>query len=270
MCALIWFSVNGNIEGVQRLEEEERERAKEAAAGSEQEPLEGDRDPTMTGQQRRALTILRRLAFGMNRCVAKSNGEMAYQMLFEQEQLVTYRGYNMFFRYVPYAIMRCRHEDMEEVLQARPHLNGSPLDVLPDPEGEAPVVVDEFAEVVDEGGDVPRVQQVHVNFNQKDDYLHRGSSVLLQCMSLLMYSRFVRRVSRNKAGKVDGVKFFDFDEHYAHFSSSVQDCLRWVVLFFVLTLFGVFKFDIWKVLTSSGEVVYFCVELKFAGSESSR
>ena len=173
----------------------------------------------------------------MNRCVAKSNGEMAYQMLFEQEQLVTYRGYNMFFRYVPYAIMRCRHEDMEEVLQARPHLNGSPLDVLPDPEGEAPVVVDEFAEVVDEGGDVPRVQQVHVNFNQKDDYLHRGSSVLLQCMSLLMYSRFVRRVSRNKAGKVDGVKFFDFDEHYAHFSSSVQDCLRWVVLFFFRSYF---------------------------------
>ena len=37
------------------------------------------------------------------------------------------------------------------------------------------MVVDEFAEVVDEGGDVPRVQQVHVNFNQKDDYLHRGS-----------------------------------------------------------------------------------------------
>ena len=62
MCALILFSVNGNIEGVQRLEEEEREKAKEAAAGTEQEVLEGDRDPTMTGQQRRALTILRRLA----------------------------------------------------------------------------------------------------------------------------------------------------------------------------------------------------------------
>ena len=74
---------------------------------------------------------------------------------------------------------------MEEVLQARPHLNGSPLDVLPDPEGEAPVVVDEIAEVFDEGEEAPRVQQVYVNFNQKDDYLHRGSSVLLQCVSLL-------------------------------------------------------------------------------------
>lgn len=47
-------------------------------------------------------------------------------------------------------------------------------------------------------------------------------------------------------------------------------CGGWFCFFFVLTLFGVFKFDIWKVLTSSGEVVYFCVELKFAGSESSR
>ena len=49
VCALILFSVNRHIEGVQRLEEEEREKAKEAAAGSEQEVLEGDRDPTMTG-----------------------------------------------------------------------------------------------------------------------------------------------------------------------------------------------------------------------------
>ena len=62
----------------------------------------------MTGQQRRALMILRRLAFGMNRCVAKSNGEMAYQLLFEQEQLVTYRGYNMFFRYVMLCAL-CNH-----------------------------------------------------------------------------------------------------------------------------------------------------------------
>ena len=51
----------------------------------------------------RALSLLRRLAFGMQRCVAKSNGEMAYQLLFQQEQLVSYSGYNMFFRFVPYA-----------------------------------------------------------------------------------------------------------------------------------------------------------------------
>ena len=66
-----------------------------------------------------------------------------------------------------------------EGFASQAHLNVSPLDVLPDPEGEAPVVVDEIAEVVDEGGDAPRVQQVHVNFNQKEDYLHRGSTYSL-------------------------------------------------------------------------------------------
>ena len=151
--------------------------------------------------------------------------EMACQLLFEQEHIVTYRGYNMFFLYAPFAMMRCRQEDMENVLQQKPHLKSAPLDVVEDPEGRGPVAVDEIAQVMDEEGEARTVHQVHVNFNQKNDYLHRGSSVLLQCMSLVMYSRFVRRVSRNKAGKVDGVKFFDFDEHYPHFHSSVQACL---------------------------------------------
>ena len=114
---------------------------------------------------------------------------------------------------------------MENVLQQKPHLKSAPLDVVEDPEGRGPVAVDEIAQVMDEEGEARTVHQVHVNFNQKNDYLHRGSSVLLQCMSLVMYSRFVRRVSRNKAGKVDGVKFFDFDEHYPHYHSSVQACL---------------------------------------------
>ena len=85
---------------------------------------------------------------------------------------------------------------------------------------------DEIGEILDEAEEAPRVQQVQVNFNQKDDYLHRGSSTLLQSMSILMYSRFVRRVPKNKAGKVDGVKFFEFERHYAHFGSSVQDPLE--------------------------------------------
>ena len=214
------------VEGVRRLEEEDREKEEIAAARNPSHLPEENRDPTMSGQQKRALTILRRLAFGMNRCVAKSNGEMAYQLLFDQEQLVTYRGYNMFFRYIPFAIMRCRREDMDRVLSERPDLSGSPLDVIPDLEGEAPVAVDEIGEILDEAEEAPRVQQVQVNFNQKDDYLHRGSSTLLQSMSILMYSRFVRRVPKNKAGKVDGVKFFEFERHYAHFGSSVQDRLE--------------------------------------------
>ena len=115
---------------------------------------------------------------------------------------------------------------MDRVLSERPDLSGSPLDVIPDLEGEAPVAVDEIGEILDEAEEAPRVQQVQVNFNQKDDYLHRGSSTLLQSMSILMYSRFVRRVPKNKAGKVDGVKFFEFERHYAHFGSSVQDRLE--------------------------------------------
>ena len=172
------------------MEEEEKKKEENSAAGTEPEVAGGNRVSLMSGQQSRALMILRRLAFGMNRCVAKSNGEMAYQLLFEQEHIVTYRGYNMFFRYVPFAMMRCRQEDMENVLQQKPHLKSAPLDVVEDPEGQGPVAVDEIADVMDEEGEARTVHQVHVNFSQKDDYLRRGSSVLLQCMSLVMYSRF--------------------------------------------------------------------------------
>ena len=85
------------VEGVRRLEEEDREKEEMAAAGNPSHLPEENRDPTMSGQQKRALTILRRLAFGMNRCVAKSNGEMAYQLLFDQEQLVTYQDFFSLF-----------------------------------------------------------------------------------------------------------------------------------------------------------------------------
>lgn len=82
--------------GVQKLEAEEQERE------------------VPPGNQQRALSILRRLAFGMQRCVAKSNGEMAYQILYQQEQFVTYSGYNMFFRFVPWAIMQLRADALNE------------------------------------------------------------------------------------------------------------------------------------------------------------
>ena len=74
--------------------------------------------------------------------MAKSNGEMAYQLLFEQEHIVTHRGHNMFFRYVPFAMMRRRQEDMENVLQQ--NLKSAPLDVVEDPEGQGPVAADEI------------------------------------------------------------------------------------------------------------------------------
>jgi hypothetical protein len=207
------------------LEEEEKQRQEAALEDGSREAADAKKNPGMSSQQSRALSILRRLAFGMNRCVAKSNGEMAYQLLYEQEQYVTYRGYNMFFRYVPFAIMRCREEAIAGAIADAPHLSAAPVDFVTDTD-DAPVALDEIAEVMEDDGEAPRVKQAVVQFNQKDDYLHRGSSVLLRCMFLVMYSRFVRRVPRAKAGKVDGVKFFAFDEHYPHHASSVQD--SWV------------------------------------------
>ena len=214
------------LAGVQRLEEEEKNRQEALVDDVNMENADARKAPGMSSQQTRALSILRRLAFGMNRCVAKSNGEMAYQLLYEQEQFVTYRGYNMFFRYVPFAIMRCLEEAMQAALLEAPHLRAAPMDVV-EAADDGPVAIDEIAEVMETEGDTTRVQQIAVQFNQKDDYLHRGNSVLLKCMSLVMYSRFVRRVPRSKAGKIDGVKVFAFDTHYPHYASSVQD-VEWI------------------------------------------
>eukprot|EP00435_Cladocopium_sp_Y103_P043159 s4006_g12.t1 len=55
--------------------------------------------------------------------------------------------------------------------------------------------------VLEEGDGGACMKQAVVSFNQKDDYLHRGSCVLLRCMSFVMYARFVRRVARSHAGR---------------------------------------------------------------------
>lgn len=249
------------------MEEEEKQRQEAALGDGSREAAEANKNPGMSSQQSRALSILRRLAFGMNRCVAKSNGEMAYQLLYEQEQYVTYRGYNMFFRYIPFAIMRCREEHIAAAIAEAPHLSASPVDFVSDMD-EAPVAFDEIAEVIEDEGEAPRMKQVVVQFNQKDDYLHRGSSVLLRCMSLVMYSRFVHRVPRTKAGKVDGVKYFAFDEHYPHYASSVQDfggrkkCCRMFGFRFCLLQFCLLVF------VSFGCKKMKCFSVALAGGES--
>ena len=173
--------------------------------------------------QARALSLLRRLAFGMQRCVAKSNGEMAYQLLYQQEQLVSYSGYNMFFRFVPYAIQRCRQVAMDTARLLRPDLRAMPLETVESAEPET-LPVQEVADLQEDGpeeGGARRQPRV-VSFNQWDDYLHRGPSALLASMSLVTYSRHVRRQARSRAGRVDFVRCFPFDEHYAHFATSVQ------------------------------------------------
>ena len=220
--------------GVQRLEEEERERRREHAStllaeDSADVPEERGRASTVQEQRQRCLSILRRLAFGMNRCICKSNGEMAYQLLYQQEQYVSFAGYNMFFRFVPYAIMRCREVALKAASLRAPHMQVDPLDAPEEPDS-GPMPVRELAELSEsdeEGGQSKASARLRVvQFNQKDDYLHRGRNPLLRCMSMVMYSRFVRRVDRSKAGKPDGVRFFEFEKHYPHFESSLQDPRR--------------------------------------------
>ncbi|CAE7487143.1 tkt, partial [Symbiodinium necroappetens] len=212
--------------GIQRLEQEETERRRqESENAAEAAPAE----PGVRSQatQLRALSVLRRLAFGMQRCVAKSNGEMAYQLLFQQEQLVSYSGYNMFFRFVPYAMMKARQVALEAFSESWPDLRVVALETEQNPEG-CEVPLQEVADVVEDTGvgdpvGKGRQQSQVVSYNQKDDYVHRGPSAVLACMSLVNYSRYVRRVSRSKAGRVDFVRYFPFDEHYGQFASSLQE-----------------------------------------------
>ncbi|CAK9107069.1 Uncharacterized protein SCF082_LOCUS49855, partial [Durusdinium trenchii] len=177
--------------GVQRLEAEEAQR--QAAPVPEAAPLPAE------VARLRALSLLRRLAFGMQRCVAKSNGEMAYQLLFQQEQLVSYSGYNVFFRFVPYAMFRCRAVALDAAAASAPHLKVLPLEPVEAEETDA-IPVQEVAEVFDEEdlteSGIPTGGTRVVSHNQKDDYLHRGASAVMTSMSLVMYSRYVRRELR--------------------------------------------------------------------------
>ena len=223
------FEVSRNLlpelyAGVQKLETEETERLQSASIEEDATAPQAASSANLPGgqQQHRALSILRRLAFGMQRCVAKSNGEMAYQLLYEQEQYVTFGGYNMFFRYIPYAIMQCRLQALTDASADHPECAVPPLDVPP-PDAAAALPIQEVADIEEEvDGRVSKKQQL-AHFNQKDDFLHRGSHPLLRSMSLLMYSRFVRRVDRSKAGQADGLQFFEFDAHYPHHRSSLQE-----------------------------------------------
>ena len=105
-----------------------------------------------------------------------------------------------------------------------------PLDAPEEPDS-GPTPMRELAELSgsdEEGGRSKASARLRVvQFNQKDDYLHRGRNPLLRRMSMMMCSLFVRRVDRSKAGKPDGVRFFEFEKHYyPHFESSLQDPRR--------------------------------------------
>ena len=211
--------------GVKRLEEEDAQRPPQVSA---------DRLP-LTVTQGQALKILRRLAFAMQRCVSKANNELAYQVLYEQEQYVTYQTYDVFMGYVYMSMHDARRMELEELKNQHPNLVVRSLLVQTDSQtteeeqwvsldtmAEVEVLQDSVMEAAAAQGPKQHGHAIVTGANQKDDFLHRGSHVLLSSLSFFMYGRHVRRVSRKQAGRVDYVRYFPFCERYVLFNEYVQ------------------------------------------------
>ena len=210
--------------GMKRLEQEDAQKPPQVSA---------DRLP-LTVTQGQALKILRRLAFALQRCVSKANNELAYQVLYEQEQYVTYQTYDVFMGFVYMAIHAARMMELQELKNQRPALQVRSLAqtdsstteeeqwVSLDIMAEVEVLEDSAMEAAAEQGPKQHARAFVTGANQKDDFLHRGSHVLLSSLSFHLYGRHVRRVSRKQAGRVDYVRYFPFSEHYVLFKEYVQ------------------------------------------------
>ena len=212
--------------GVKRLEEEDAQKPPQVSA---------DRLP-LTVTQGQALKILRRLAFAMQRCVSKANNELAYQVLYEQEQYVTYQTYDVFMGFVYMAMHAARLMELQELKNQHPNFGCT----FPWFQTESSNTEEE--QWVSHGhygrsrgfwkirpwkqqlkqGPKEHARAFVTGANQKDDFLHRGRHVLLSSLSFFMYGRHVRRVSRKQAGRVDYVRYFPFSEHYVLFKDYVQ------------------------------------------------
>ena len=165
-------------------------------------------------------------ATSMQRCVTKANGEMAYQLLYQQEAFVTFTGYQMFTRFVSFAIDECRNAAVVELKELFPYHTVLTVNTAENVTEELValdtlgVVASEESQQVDQTADR---SQRFVSHNQKDDYVHRGKASVLQSMSLVLYSRFV--VRRKKEQKViDNFRYFPFDSHYEmHHAGFIQE-----------------------------------------------
>ncbi len=180
----------------------------------------------MAEAQLRAHRVLTRLATSMQRCVTKANGEMAYQLLYQQEAFVTFTGYQMFTRFVSFAIDECRNAAVVELQQLYPEHTVLTVNAA-EPVVDELVALDTVGVVAAEDSHQPDLpaerSQRFVSHNQKDDYVHRGKAAVLQAMSLVLYSRFV--VRRKKEQKViDHFRYFPFDSHYEmHHAGFIQE-----------------------------------------------
>ena len=165
----------------------------------------------------------------MQRCVAKANGELAYQLLYEQEQIVTYQTYDVFMGYVYMSMRSVRSMELQALQTEHPDLRIQSLVTdVEKPDQDDFVALDTIAQIdalpedaVEEAAE-HSVRGFVSTGNQKDDFLHRGGHVLLASMSFLMYGRHVRRIHRNQAGRVDFCRYFPFAEHYVMSKDHVQ------------------------------------------------
>ena len=172
--------------------------------------------------QQRAHRVLTRLATSMLRCVTKANGEMAYQLLYQQEAYLTYTGYQMFTGFLNFAVDHCRDDAVQKARVDFPKYQVVTVQVGDD-FGTELVTLDTVATITaaepnpdDVGEEAPaehKEEKMFVSHNQKDDFLHRGSSAVLRHMSLLMYSRFVVRRWKERQ-TVDYYRYYPFCEHY--------------------------------------------------------
>ena len=132
----------------------------------------------MAEAQLRAHRVLTRLATSMQRCVTKANGEMAYQLLYQQEAFVTFTGYQMFTRFVSFAIDECRNAAVVELQQLYPEHTVLTVNAA-EPVVDELVALDTVGVVAAEDSHQPDLpaerSQRFVSHNQKDDYVHRPS-----------------------------------------------------------------------------------------------
>lgn len=216
--------------GLQRLQQQlDGKNAGDVVEDGIDHSVEAKSRRRLSEAQERAHRVLTRLATSMLRCVTKANGEMAYQLLYQQEAYLTYTGYQMFTGFLNFAVDRCRDDAVQMARLDYPEYQVVTVQVGEE-SGTELVALDTVAtmetaepnpDVEEEASTEQKEEKMFVSHNQKDDYLHRGSAAVLRHMSLLMYSRFVVRRWKERH-KVDYYRYFPFSEHYVLSGSYIQ------------------------------------------------
>jgi hypothetical protein len=201
-----------------------------------------------------AYRTLLRMCTSMQRCVAKSRCEMAYQLLFQRECFATHVPYVMYVGNPLHSARQERCADpnvdapaLDEAEAAVPILgvveeaevgDASRTELATD--GLAPVAADAAepgpggavgGDVGDDpdGGRPRKARRVarRVAFgegtSQKDDFVHRGHLAPLAQMGLYVYSRCVRRLPKNQVASRATGCIYPFAEHYVMHADHVQE-----------------------------------------------